>query len=216
MLCHVQYTGDFDVTGDGEHRNWERASWLALTRVGSGKSQYATRCKVLWSNAGVYLLFDCEDTRLSCTQTDDFGKIYEEDVVEVFLWTNEAQTVYFEYELSPLNVELPLLVPNDKGDFLGWLPWQYTGERRVRHAVTVYGGEARSGAVVCGWTAEMFIPFGLLRALGNVPPVPGTRWRGNFYRIDYDQQPPSHWAWCAETGNHFHDFYRFGTLIFER
>ncbi len=32
----------------------------------------------------------------------------------------------------------------------------------------------------------MFVPFELLKPLANVPPKSGTRWRANFYRMDYD------------------------------
>ena len=48
------------------------------------------------------------------------------------------------------------------------------------------GGPKESGAKVSGWKAEIFIPFKLLEALGNVPPKPGTTWRANFYRVDHD------------------------------
>jgi hypothetical protein len=40
------------------------------------------------------------------------------------------------------------------------------------------------------------------------------RWRANLYRIDYDADRPSQWAWCTRTGGNFHDFRRFGTLRF--
>ena len=49
--------------------------------------------------------------------TADNLDIYNEDVVEVFLWTDESTPLYFEYELSPLNYELPIIVPNNEGDF---------------------------------------------------------------------------------------------------
>ena len=140
--------------------------------------------------------------------------LYKEDVVEVFLWTDEAQPLYFEYELSPLNYELPILVPNHGGTFFGWRPWHYEGERRTRHATSVQGGEKKSGATIRGWTAEFFIPYALLKPLGNVPPKPGTRWRANLYRIDYDAAEPRHWQWQPTSGS-FHEYERFGTFLFK-
>ena len=41
----------------------------------------------------------------------DFLDLYNEDVVEVFLWPDESFPVYFEYEVSPLNYELPIIIP---------------------------------------------------------------------------------------------------------
>ena len=65
-----------------------------------------------------------------------------------------------------------------------------------------------------GWRAEVFIPYELLAPLRNVPPKPATRCRANFYRMDYDASPPSSWDW-ARVGPSFHEFQKFGTLVFE-
>jgi hypothetical protein len=115
-----------------------------------------------------------------------------------------------EYELSPLNFELPILVPKVKGDFLGWRPWHYEGERRTRHAAFIEKG--KDGDTVLSWTAEFFIPFALLKPMSNVPPKKGTRWRANFYRLDYDNGQAG-WTW-RPTKKNFHEYERFGTLIF--
>jgi len=41
----------------------------------------------------------------------------ERDVFEFFLWPDERYPVYFEYEISPLGHELPILIPNFGGQF---------------------------------------------------------------------------------------------------
>ena len=141
---------------------------------------------------------------MTATMKEDNLDLYEEDVVEVFLWTGEDFPVYFEYEISPLNYELPIMVPNNKGHFFGWLPWHYEGERKTRHATSVSDK---------GWMAEFFIPFKLLSPLPQVPPKPGTEWRANMYRIDYDQgQTLFSWQKTTRT---FHEYNQFGTFIFE-
>ncbi len=60
----------------------------------------------------------------------------------------------------------------------------------------------------------MFFPYELLKPLGNVPPKPGTRWRANFYRVDYDEDKSTSWDW-ARVGPSFHEYHKFGTLIFD-
>jgi hypothetical protein len=67
---------------------------------------------------------------------------------------------------------------------------------------------------VTGWTAEVFIPYELLSPLRNVPPKAGTRWRANFYRMDYDGGKQSSWDW-SRVGPSFHEYKKFGTLVFE-
>src|SRR5204863_278508 len=112
---------------------------------------------------------------------------WKEDCFEVYLWPDERDTLYLEYQISPLAKELILFIPNLEGKFLGWRPWHYEGERKTRKAVAGVGGKLAAGAAVKGWTAEVFIPYALMTPLRNVPPQPGSRWRANFYRMDYDE-----------------------------
>ena len=56
--------------------------------------------------------------------------------------------------------------------------------------------------------------YTLLHPLPNVPPGPGTRWRANFYRMDYDDGKHSRWHW-APTEVNFHEYERFGVIMFE-
>jgi hypothetical protein len=145
MQITVKRTADFQLSGDGARAEWQRAEWQALARV-QGSLSYGTRAKVLYSPKGIYFLVDCEDRTLHCTIEKDMGLLFNEDVVEVFLWPFEEQHVYLEYEISPLNYELPIIVPNFKGAFYGWLPWQYEKERACRHATAVSGAPTYTGS----------------------------------------------------------------------
>jgi hypothetical protein len=203
---------DFNITGDGSSVTWNKAEWIKLVPQGSDNINYETKVKVLYSGNGIYFLFSCNDEKLTSTMKADNLNLWEEDVVEVFLWTSEDFPVYFEYEISPMNYELPIMVPNYKGKFLGWLPWKYDGDRKIVHATSTTGGEKKSGGKVSGWIAEFFIPYKLLSPLPQVPPASGTKWRANMYRIDYDKGA-SHFAWQKTTGS-FHDYNNFGTFVF--
>jgi hypothetical protein len=210
----VPKTEDFEVTGDGRSGAWKKTAWESLHRRGDSGHAYETRIKVLYSGKGVYVLMDATDQKITATMKEDFMDLWKEDVFEVFLWPDERDALYFEYEISPLNVELPILIPNIDGKFLGWRPWHYEGERKIRKATATVGGPRKSGAAVKGWQAEVFIPFELLTPLRNVPPKSGTRWRANFYRMDYDDDKTTSWDW-ARVGPSFHEFRNFGTLVFE-
>jgi hypothetical protein len=209
----IKETGDFKVTGDGTAQNWTNTEWINLTTQGNGPATYATKVKVLYSETGIYFLFNCEDQKLTATLQGDFLDLYNEDVVEVFLWPDESFPVYFEYEVSPLNFELPIIIPNYQGKFFGWKPWHYEGERLTQHATSVAGGQKVSGGSVSGWMAEFFIPYKLLVPLNNVPPASGTKWRANMYRIDYDNGT-KYFAW-QKIDKGFHEYNHFGTFVFE-
>jgi hypothetical protein len=209
----VPRTEDFEVTGDGQAPAWKKTEWTSLARRGKAGADYQSRFKVLYSATGLYVLMDGTDTKLTTTMKEDFLDLWNEDCFEFFLWPDERQSIYFEYEISPLGYELPILIPNVEGKFLGWRPWHYEGDRKIRKQTVVVGGVKDSGAKVTGWTAEIFVPYKLLEPLGNVPPRPGTRWRANFYRMDYDNDRETSWDW-ARVGLSFHEYEKFGTLVF--
>lgn len=208
----VRYSPDFAVTGDGRNPAWEKTSWLYIKNNRNDTRQ--TRLKLLYSDQGLYVLFDNEDEEVSSTMSEDFDKLWLEDVVELFLWPDTSQTVYFEYEISPLNRELVLLVPNFGGRQLGWRPWLYDGPRRTRHLTTLVREERQGKSRLRCWMAEVFIPFELLKPLGNLPPRKGTVWRANFYRVDRDRGVNTEWMW-KNVDKSFHEFHRYGYLLFD-
>ena len=205
----IRKTTSFDITGDGSASAWNITQWVPLDKR-KGVAGYSTRAKLLYSDQGIYALFSCNDKKISATFQEDFANLWTEDVVEIFFWPDESSTIYFEYELSPLNYELPILVPNMNGEFLGWRPWQYEGDRKTRHATKIV--KDNTGETTA-WIAEFFIPFALLQPLRNVPPKSRESWRMNMYRIDYDHEYTS-WSWRPVKTN-FHDYERFGTIRFE-
>ena len=213
-ILKVERCPDFQVTGNGSNESWSQTEWMEITprQISTGEA-LTTKVKALYSETGTYFLFDCQDRKLTATMNADFMDLWKEDVVEVFLWPDQEFPVYFEYEISPLNYELPILISNDKGDLVRWQPFHYDDDRKTQHATTVIGGEKKNGANIVSWTAEFFIAYKLLRPLNNIKPEPGTKWRANFYRVDYDNGQDS-WSWQL-TDKSFHEYEKFGTLLFE-
>jgi predicted TIM-barrel fold metal-dependent hydrolase len=206
-------TRDFRVSGDGSDTNWRRAPWVAIPQRTAAGGAFATKVKVLHSATGLYFLFSCADKRLSTSMNADFMDLWKEDVVEVFLQPDAGTPDYFEYELSPMNFELPILISNRNGDIVRWQPFHYDADRRTQHATAIQGGPREHKAAVSSWTAEFFIPYKLLRPLRNIPPKAGDRWKINLYRVDYDAGEDS-WSWQL-TGPSFHEHDKFGDLLFE-
>jgi hypothetical protein len=128
----VKRTSEFELKGDGTSPEWSKASWLPLPKR-KGTATYETRAKLLYSETGIYGMFECSDTKIIATMKEDFADLWKEDVIEIFFWTDESTPLYFEYELSPLNYELPILVPNFGGDF--WDGDRGTTITTARHAM---------------------------------------------------------------------------------
>ena len=109
-IMKIKKSTDFTVKGDGSNENWSKTDWLEIPQRRFSGDTLTTKVKVLYSNTGIYFLFNCQDIKLTATMNADFMDLWKEDVVEIFLWTDEKSDSYFEYEISPLNYELPILI----------------------------------------------------------------------------------------------------------
>ena len=209
----VHKCAEFRITGKGDDTEWNRASWTTLMQLDSGIQGYDSRFKILYSDKGIYLLFNGKDRKITTTYDQDFEDLFKADVFEAFFHPDPSVPIYFEYEINQLNKELVLLIPNFD-TFFGWRPWHYEGERKVKKLVHIEGGKGQKGASISAWTAELFFPFELLATLPNVPPKSGTIWNANFYRLDYDSSQTIKWAWTP-IAQSFHEYKKFGSIQFE-
>ena len=210
----VKKCQDFELNGKGTNPQWNNVEWTQMSLLDDVKEKFETKFKMLYSQKGIYVLAYCEDKLISTNYVKDQDDIWESDVFEVFFHTDPSNPIYFEYEINPLNTELVLLIPNNEGNFMGWAPWHYEGDRKIKKAVQVHGGKAESGAKISGWNAEMFFPYALFNGLKNVPPKQGTEWTGNFYRMDYDTGKRIKWGWAPVEGS-FHEYKKFRPILFK-
>ena len=210
----VHRCNDFLPGGKGENPEWEKSKWTNLTKIDRGGKEDNTRFKILYSSTGLYVLFNGDDERISSSFKNDFESLFKADVFEVFFHPNPAEPIYFEYEVSPLDKELVLLILNMNDKFGSWMPWPYEGKKKVVKKVSISGGKMEPNASIKSWSAELFFPYSLLTPLKNVPPVPGTMWNANFCRLDYDSGHMIKWSWSPIAVS-FHEFNKYRSLRFE-
>lgn len=207
----VNSISDFTITGKGDKPQWDSASWVPLTKLDKGVEEYDAKYKILYSKKGIYVLFTGKDKKINSTYKNDFDDLYNADVFEVFFHPNPAMPLYFEYEISALNKELVLLIPNLDGKIMGWRPWHYEKERLVQKAVNI--AKDNQGKMQ-SWSAECFFPYALLQPLQATPPVKGTVWNANFCRLDYDAGHMVKWSWSPVKVS-FHEFKVFRSIRFQ-
>lgn len=205
----VMKTVDFTIDGKGSHKKWETAQWVELNKIDTNTTPYQTKFKILYSTKGIYVLFDGSDHTITSDYQHDFENLFNADVYEVFFHPQPSTPLYFEYEVSPLNKELVLLIPNLKGRINGWTPWHYEGDRKVTKSIHV---KEEDGKMI-GWTAELFFPFKLLEPLENNYPSTGTVWNANFCRLDYDSGKMIKWSWSPIKVS-FHEFLQYRKIRF--
>jgi hypothetical protein len=210
----VHKCADFTITGKGENAEWQKTKWIDLNKMDEAGKKYESKFKILYSATGLYVLFSGEDDKITSAYKNDFDNLFDGDVFEVFFHPDIAEPIYFEYEISPLNKELVLLILNRKGKFGGWVPWHYEDKNKVVKNVIIHGGPMEPGASIKSWTAELFFPYRILNPLLNVPPVSGSRWNANFCRLDYDSGTMVKWAW-SPVEKSFHEYKKYYSLLFE-
>jgi len=143
--------------------------------------------------------FDARDDGVVATLTERDAPLWTEDVVEVFLSSEEPARVYYEFEVNPLGalfdarIESPDLSRATMQPDVGW---------------DCAGFSAKVTRRADRWSAALTIP---LRPLcgGAIP----ERWRANFYRIDRSARDEfTAWSPTLASPPDFHVPERFGIL----
>lgn len=172
----------------------------------------------MWSSRYLYVAFQVTDKAIVSQFTERDSKIYDQDVVEVFLDEDGDGKDYYEFEVSPGGVLFDChFSERRKGE-----PKQFNaGEFRA--GVTV-DGTMNAGVDDEGYTIELQIPFASLAKFKERTPRPGAVWRVNLYVQDMLEVPASPeqgaqipreaFAWSAPKANDFHEFRRFGEWRF--
>lgn len=195
---------------------WATAQPLFLDlSSGSGAPERPTQVRACWDQVNLYVAFICQDPDIWGNYLRRDDPIYEEEVVEVFLCPSGDLSTYFEFEVSPRNVQFDALIFNPEGNLSSSkadLSWDCLG---WESAVRVEGTLADRTDIDQVWTVEMAIPFASLSGAPHLPPLPGEEWKANFYRIDQTPTPEySAWSLTFRSPPDFHVPSRFGRLIF--
>ncbi|MCD6289319.1 MAG: carbohydrate-binding family 9-like protein [Anaerolineae bacterium] len=211
-ICH-RTNGPITIDGRPNEPAWEKAQAVSLVRnQDGGPAQFSTSVRLLWDDRYLYVSFVCEDPDIWGTMRERDSHLWEEEVVEVFLDGNQNGKLYFEFEVSPLNVQLDLMVVKRPGEpsqpFFAW------DCRGWETAVWVDGDVNERTSRDHEWSVEMAIP---LDEIYTTPrhPQPGDTWRLGLYRIERPQGTSPHlYAWSPTRDVTFHVPERFGFLTF--
>lgn len=176
-------------------------------------AQYETLARLCWDDRNLYIAFYCEDPAIWGTLTKRDSAIFNEEVVEVFLQPDVEGAIYYEFEVSPRNVQFDAVIcaATETGRYRGNSKWNCKG---MKSAVFVEGTAAEKSDTDKFWQVEISIPFkGLERQAPQIDEV----WRANLYRIESNDDAAEYQAWSPTlTGKpNFHVPSRFGILVFK-
>src|SRR5512134_1613939 len=111
--------GAIRVDGSLDEPSWEKAPRIREFRHiydPARVPRYPTAAALVWDAARLYVAFECVDSEPwgSFRRRDD--RLWEEEVVEVFLDPDGDGRNYAELEVSPNNVVVDLLIPRPRSD----------------------------------------------------------------------------------------------------
>ncbi len=154
---------------------WQNVPSIPLVRVEDGDlAALPTDVRIAWSERGVHILFRCTDPLPYSVGRAGEIEGEEDEVVGVFLDPSGERNQYMAVLVNPCGRALDARVENPLHHALASeidLTWDCPGLR------------VRSWSRHNEWGVEILIPFdGITPAIK--PPRIGTRWVGNFYRIE--------------------------------
>ncbi|MCC6164401.1 MAG: carbohydrate-binding family 9-like protein [Acidobacteria bacterium] len=158
----------------------DEVSWALAPRVGPFRlirgpqrpPAFPTEAAVTWDATNLYVAFACTDAEPWARHTARDERLWQEEVVEIFLDPDGDGRQYAEIEVSPTNVVVDLMIP---------APRTGGGDTRRWNAAGMQTAVTRHAA---GWIAEVAIPWASLAESGvTSAPKPGDQWRVGLYRI---------------------------------
>lgn len=149
-----------------------RVGELRLIHAPDRRPVFPTEAAVTWDARFLYVAFACTDPAPWARYEARDDRLWEEEVVEVFLDPDGDGRNYAELEVSPRNVVVDLLIAAPGAAGPGARRWNIDG---LQTAVSRHAD---------GWIAEIAVPWAALHDAGvTSAPRVGDRWRVGLYRI---------------------------------
>ncbi len=186
---------------------------------------------MLWDDRYWYIGAELAEPDLWATIRQHDAVIFQDNDFEIFADPSGTTHRYFELELNALGAEWDLFLPEpyrdggraDNG-------WEIPG---LRLAVSRQGTLDDPRDRDHGWTVELAIPWSAFADSGRnqVPPPPGTQWRVNFSRVEWDLDragggyvkhtdadghpvPEHNWVWSPQGAVNMHMPEMWGVVQF--
>jgi hypothetical protein len=181
----------------------DEAAWAHARPLTWGPQSVRTEFRALWSDRGLFVRFDAKDTHPWHTLRQRDARLWEEEVVEIYLTRDPTARAYTELQVNPGNVVCDLHVDLPRRNFD--TRWNVAGLESH-----VYVRDDR-------WVTIAFLPW---HGLESPTPKAGERWRFNVFRIERPGGPQDPkrgallLAWSPTGGPSFHVPEAFGELLF--
>lgn len=202
--------------------NWDKPAWRAAETtsislfMGDRPEHFpSTQFRLLYDDKNIYVIFRVEDRYVRAVATQDGGRAWEDSCVEFFFTPGDDPKLgYFNFETNCAGARWWHYHPAAGGDH--FLTPEELAKPELAHTLT--GPIDPEITTPQTWVVEYRFPIEILtRHTQAVPPAPGVRWRGNFYKCGDKTSHPHFLTWSkiVKPKPAFHSPEFFGTLEFE-
>lgn len=205
-----------EIDGSLDEPAWTQAPSIPLRFDAQGRpvSPIRAEARFLWDGTDLYAAITARDRDIASTLSGRDSRLWEEDVLELFIKPAESSSIYYEFQFSPTNQIFDAYWIRRGGPLDQATLWN----SRLRTAVEVDGTLNRPEDDDQGWTVELALPLSDLHHAVDSPPRPGEVWKAAVCRYDYDQRwkHPKNTATAPVTDRGgFHEYEVYGLLKFE-
>lgn len=231
----VPVNTSIQIDGNITEEEWQTAAWTQPFQDIEGPElptpDFETRVRMLWDNQFLYIAAELEETHIWATLKNHDDIIYRDNDFEVFISGDPTDQEYYEVEVNPFGTIFDLLLPKPYRDGgRANIPWNVPN---LTCAVQLNGTINKPDDTDRGWTVEMRLPFAeLSKSHSGRSPMPGSVWRINFSRVEYDVTrtatgyekktgsngkplPEHNWVWSPQGIIDMHFPERWGYILFE-
>lgn len=166
---------------DGNLSDWKTPFIGPLVIHNSGnKAIQNTMVSLSWNDDNLFIAYNSVDSKIiGSNQQKDSPIFNTDDLVEIFVDADGDGRNYVEIGVNAFSTNYDMLLKCISTDCGGW---------KTSMAFDIEGLEAVSKITTEGFSTEIKIPFSSLEKIQNgnfKRPIPGTKWKGNTFRIDY-------------------------------
>ena len=175
------------VDGKADEKNWQNAQlidnfYLPWLQDEARPAKTATKARLLWDREYFYFFAEMEDGDLYANIKEHDGRLWENDVFELFLKPAADKPGYYEFQLNPAGAVLDMFIPRrGSGEYTRY---HSDGPFHVDAKVALDGTLNKWSDSDKGWSVEGRIPWGDFLRTGGRPAV-GEVWKFALCRYDY-------------------------------
>jgi hypothetical protein len=143
----------------------------------------ATKARLLWDKNYLYFCAEMEDNDIYADNEQPNGRLWENDVFELFFKPSAKSLAYYEFQVNAANTPLQMFLPSrGAGGYNRFAP--LVDDFHIESAVKFHGTLNDWTDKDTGWNVEGRISWEAFKPTGGRP-KPGDRWQFALCRYDY-------------------------------